>query len=280
MELYMIFILSALSLAIGIIVVVFTIFLYYAFQGNSVTIEAKNYQLKGRLYGKQEKIITGNFVLFLSGWNPGKISITTSNFHAGYYSKKYGAICLTVALRGMGSKGDINKLTRADFLDDVVTAYDFLSKIKGVEKENITIVGESLGGYLACLLSTKRPARKIALRVPTDFPDDGFGDKPHINIVGLLSREWKIQKHSFNESYVLRAINEFKGDLLIVASENDKIVPFQTIENYIDAISNSSNLDYVLIKKADHGLSNPVQQWKYLKILSEWLNRKESEYAN
>lgn len=256
------------------------IFIYYAFKGCSISISADNYILKGRLYGKLSDQKSQIGILFLSGWNPGNMSITTSNYYAGYYSKKYDVICLTVALRGMGSSGDINKLCRADFLSDAILAYDYLTLVDGIDKENIIVVGESFGGYLACILSTRRPLKRLSLRVPTDFANDGFEDLPQIQIAGNNSKDWKLKKHSFDESFALNAIHDFKGDILIIASGKDKIVPKQTIENYLTACSDSSSLKYVLMKHAGHGLFTPNHIWDYLRILSKWIFNKNIAQSN
>jgi len=197
--------------------------------------------------------------------------MTTSSFYAGFISRKPHTICLTVALRGMGSDGDINSLCRADYLEDVVAAYDFLANTTGVDKNNIRVVGESFGGYLACLLSTKRYIKKMALRVPTDFPDEGFSDIPQIRLSGNSSRQWKCKKHACSESYALKAINEFRGSLMMVTSERDHHVPIQTTENYLAAVHDSSKLVYLHMKRATHGMLHPKLQWDYIQKLSKWL---------
>ena len=256
-----------ISLAISIILFA----LYCAFKGKNITIDAKNYKLKGRLYGKAENLKHDSAVLFISGWNPTNKSMTTSNFYAGFISRKPHTICLTVALRGMGSDGDINRLCRADYLEDVVAAYDYLENTAGVSTENIHVVGESFGGYLACLLSTKRKVRKMALRVPTDFSNEGFTDVPQISVDSKLSNKWKSQKHGIAESYALKAINEFKGSLMVVASEKDNFVPYQTTENYLSAVNDSSKLVYRFMKSASHSMFHPKLQWDYIRFLSKWL---------
>jgi len=256
-----------LSICIFIIVIA----LYYAFQGKPVIIDANKYKLNGRLYGKTGIYRHGSAILFLSGWNPTYHSVTTSNFYAGFSARKRNNICLTVSLRGMGTEGDLNKLTRTDFMDDVIAAYDYLANTEGVNKEDIRVVGESFGGYLACILSTLRPVKKMALRVPTDFSNDGFYDIPQIEISGILSNDWKNQKHSFAESYALKAINEYKGCLMMVASEKDNFVPIQTTENYLAAVNDTSKLEYLFMKKASHSMFHPKLQWDYTRKLLNWL---------
>ena len=263
---------QALLILIGVILIIIAlmiaIFIYYVSKGSKVLIDVERYKLKCRLYMKVGNDKQSSAILFLSGWNPGNSSITTSDFYAGFISERQYRVCMTVALRGMGSEGDINNLCRIDFLNDAIAAYDYLANISGVDKQKIFVVGESFGGYLSSILTTKRSVNKLVLRVPTDFPNDGFGDKPQIQIAGNLSIDWKNKKHNYNESFALNAIHEFNNDILIVASGKDKFVPQQTIDNYLSAITSASKLKYVIMKKAGHGLYNPL---KFLKLLNNWM---------
>ena len=258
-----------ITLSVCILIVI--IALYYAFQGKPVTINANNYKLNGRLYGKAGLHKHGSAILFLSGWNPTTRRVTTSNFYAGFSARKRNNICLTVSFRGMGSEGDINVLTRTDFMDDVIAAYDYLANTEGVNKEDIRVVGESFGGYLACILSTLRPVRKMALRVPSDFSNEGFTDIPQIMNAGNFSNDWKNHNHSFAESYSLKAINEYKGCLMMVASGKDNFVPMQTTKNYLAAVNDTSKLEYLFMKKASHSMFHPKLQWDYTRKLLNWL---------
>src|SRR5215470_6116253 len=99
-----------------------------------IAIPGDGYTLKGRVYGKMDAGDPQPAILFLSGWNPGNQSWTTSDIHANYCAWKLNIICMTMALRGMGSLGDIKTLTRADFLVDVIAGYDYLEKNDGVDK--------------------------------------------------------------------------------------------------------------------------------------------------
>jgi uncharacterized protein len=172
----------------------------------------------------------------------------------------------------MGSEGNINNLKRSDFLDDVIAAFDFLSKVEGVDKNLISLVGESFGGYLACIFSSQRPVKDLVLRVPTDFPDTGFEDTPQIELAGHLTREWKMQKHLFKQSYALDALHCFKNNILIVASEYDAYVPLQITKNYLSALLDKNKVEYHLVKGASHAMLNPLKQWKYIMTLYKWLN--------
>ena len=238
-----------------------------------IEINAGNYSLKGRLYGLTDKSSSRPVLIFFGGWNPGRIAWTFSDIYAGLCARKFNFICLTAALRGMGSKGDINMLTRSDFLDDVALVYDFIADHEGVDKERISVVGESFGAYMACLLSSKRSVKNLILRVPTDFPDVGFSETPQKNIAGNLSRDWKMQKHLPEESLALNAVQKFMNNIFIIASENDEFVPHQTIESYLAAASDPKRVEYHLMKNTGHALINPLKQYDFLKLLFEIVHK-------
>lgn len=256
-----------------LLILSFIFYLYfYISKGVKIKIDGDNYTLNGRLYRNNSIEKPCPAILFLSGWNPGKSSFTTSDFYASYLANKHKVTCLTIAFRGMGSDGDINNLNRGDFLNDAIISYDYLVNIPNVDKERIYVFGESFGAYLTCILTNKRNIWKIGLRVPTDFPNDGFNDSPHIEIVGKLSHDWKKTKHNFKESYSLNAIHEYQRDILIVASGRDNLVPKQTIENYKSAITEKVNLKFRYMEKTGHGLFTPKQIICFVKILSEYIN--------
>jgi len=144
--------------------------------------------------------------------------------------------------------------------------------LKELIHNRIGVVGESFGAYLSCNLSKERHLKAIALRVPTDFPNDGFYDKPHKDFVGSLSFDWKSKEHSPKDSFALEAMNSFDGDILIVASEKDDIVPIQTTKNYIASVSNPEKFTYKLVKGARHSMLNPIEQMKYIQLLIQWFD--------
>jgi uncharacterized protein len=236
-----------------------------------LAIPGDGYTLNGRVYGKMGADPPRPAILFLSGWNPGNQSWTTNDIHAVYCAWKLSIVCMTIALRGMGSAGDIKSLTRADFLKDVIAAYDELTQMDGVDQSRISVVGESFGAYMACILSTKRTVKSIALRVPTDFPNEGFEDTPQEKFAGLLSREWKMQEHHFSESRALQGLHDFQGKILLVASERDEFVPYQTTTNYLRAIREPIKVDYSMMKGARHALLNPIKLYNFINFQSEWL---------
>lgn len=70
----------------------------------------------------------------------------------------------------------------------------------------------------------------------------------------------------------MRVCREFTGDVLIVESEHDSVIPHQVIVNYREACVGAKSLTYRLMEGADHGLSNETWHRAYTAILVNWFN--------
>ena len=75
-----------------------------------------------------------------------------------------------------------------------------------------------------------------------------------------------------DESNALRVCREFTGDVLIVESEHDTVIPHQVIVNYREACISAKSLTYRLMEGADHGLSNEAWHRAYTTLLVNWFN--------
>ena len=183
-----------------------------------------------------------------------------------------GCICLTFDLRGhVRTHHYKDTVSREDNLQDVVAAYDVLAAQPGVDTSAIAVVGSSYGGYLAAILTSLRPVRWLALRVPALYKDEDW-DLPK----GKLKQQQALEKYRLQpvraeESVALKACAAFGGDVLLVESEHDSTVPHQVVLNYRDACATAHSLTYRVIQGADHSLSDRRWQQAYPSILLGWL---------
>ena len=116
-----------------------------------------------------------------------------------------------------------------------LAAYDFLAGQRNVDSDSIAVVGSSYGGYLAALLTALRPVKWLALRVPALYKDSEWR-LPKLQLRREQALEqYRLQPVSPDESNALRVCREFTGDVLIVESEHDTVVPHQVIVNYREA---------------------------------------------
>lgn len=182
-----------------------------------------------------------------------------------------GCIGLTLDLRGHArTQPQHDSVTREDNLNDVLAAYDEIVNHPMVDADAIAVVGSSYGGYLAAILTTLRPVRWLALRVPALYKDTGWNvpkTRLHRESDLYAYRRRHIRP---NENRALKACAAFKGDILIVESEHDDTVPHRVIENYLEASKQARSLTYRVIEGADHGLSQEPAQRAYTATLVNW----------
>jgi pimeloyl-ACP methyl ester carboxylesterase len=181
-----------------------------------------------------------------------------------------GCICLTINLRGHGrTEAQRKTITREDSLRDVMAAYDVLAHHSAVDDSAIAVVGSSYGGYLAAILSSLRPVRWLALRVPALYRDEDWA-LPKLQLKNHDLATYRRSPVSPEENRALGAGAAFEGDVLIVESEHDDIVPHAVIENYIAAFKKAHSLTYRVIEGADHALSEEAWQQAYTSHLINW----------
>ncbi|HYG86651.1 MAG TPA: alpha/beta fold hydrolase [Azospirillum sp.] len=181
-----------------------------------------------------------------------------------------GCICLTFDLRGHArTDAQHETVTREDNLRDVIAAYDVLASQRSVDPAAIAVVGSSYGGYLAAILSSLRPVRWLALRVPALYKDADWAlPKRRLDRDELAAYRRVLVNP--DENRALKACAAFEGDVLIVESEHDDIVPHPVITNYRTAFEKAHSLTYRVVEGADHGLSEEPWQQAYTSLLVTW----------
>src|SRR6266700_140199 len=83
-----------------------------------------------------------------------------------------GCMCLTFDLRGHAqTQARHDSVSREENMRDLIAAYDFLAAQRNVDSDSMAVVGSSYGGYLAALLTARRPVNWLALRAPALYKD-------------------------------------------------------------------------------------------------------------
>src|SRR5262245_25563714 len=208
-------------------------------------------------------------VLFVHGWGGDQHQYV---IRAGELAT-LGCVSLTFDLRGHAqTQAQFDTVSREDGMRDVLAAYDFLAAQRNVDSDSIAVVGSSYGGYLAALLTALRPVKWLALRAPGLYKDSEWR-LPKLQ----LRREQALEKYRLqaitpDESNALRVCREFTGDVLIVESQNDTVIPHQVIVNYREACIHAKSLTYRVLEGADHGLSNEAWHRAYTVLLVNWFS--------
>lgn len=207
-------------------------------------------------------------VLFVHGWGGDQ----DQYMERARQATALGCVCLTFDLTGHGrTRDEQQNVTRETNLQDLLAAYDVLVAHPLIDRDAVAVIGSSYGGYLAAILTELRPVRWLGLRVPALYLDEGWNmPKRALHVEhDLVAYRRRIVPSSENRA--LRAAANFGGDVLLVESEHDEIVPHTVIASYLQSFLNAHSLTYRIIEGADHGLSDDPSQRAYTALVVNWL---------
>ncbi len=231
---------------------------------DAVRIHVDGEQIAGTFLEPQAKIPG---VLFIHGWGGSQErDLSRARGLAGL-----GCICLSFDLRGHAETvAQQETVSREHNLRDVLAAYDRLVAHPHVDRSSIAVIGTSYGGYLAAILTSQRPVKWLALRVPALYRDAEW-DKPKRRLDREDLQVYRHVRVPAEDNRALAALTDFRGDVLLVESEHDALVPHETIMSYRAALQKSHSLTHRIIDGADHALSSEACQQAYTTILVNWV---------
>jgi len=234
-------------------------------RANTIDIAVGDKHIAGTLVGP-DTMVPG--VMLVHGWDGSQDQYIAR----AHEIASLGCICLTFDLRGhVRHQEQRETVSREDNLQDVLAAYDVLVGHPAVDPGAIAIIGSSYGGYLAAIVSSMRPVRWLGLRVPALYKDSDWNTPKR----QLSREELNAYRHSEvqpESNRALAACAAFHGDVLIVESEHDLLVPHPVIQNYMTAFAKAQSLTYRTIAGADHALSEKAWQQTYTSLLVNWMS--------
>jgi pimeloyl-ACP methyl ester carboxylesterase len=217
-------------------------------RAKTIDIAVDGKHIAGTLVGP-DTMVPG--VLLVHGWDGSQDQYIAR----AHEIASLGCICLTFDLRGhVRHQSDRDHVTRQDTLRDLLAAYDVLVGHPAVDPGAIAIIGSSYGGYLAAITTALRPVRWLGLRVPALY-QDGDWDVPKYKLNRDALMAFRHTQVAPEGNRALAACSAFRGDVLIVESEHDALVPHAVIKNYLAACAQAQSLTYRTIAGADHALS-------------------------
>jgi esterase/lipase len=220
--------------------------------------------------------IDGNlFIPENEGKNPGVIflhgmtSSETKYIPMAQRLVDVGIAGMTINLRGHGtSEGSLDTLTVFDALIDVRMSYDFFVAQKGIDPERIGICGSSFGALLGIMLADERRVQSLLLRAPALYTDSMM--RMYFN--RLIAHEDTLfhEIANISGSAAIRVISKFSGSVLVVASENDEIIPMPIPYAIYDAATKAKKRAYEVMKGAPHSLKDEKQILGYTNRMIRW----------
>lgn len=164
-----------------------------------------------------------------------------------------GILTLTFDFRGCGeSDGVYEEQTHKNAVEDAKAGLDFLLR-QNVDRERIGICGASFGGYLAAFILPNYNIKSLILRTPAAFSDRFLLSKIK------RDNEYEFFKdiNNWGDSSVYKNVSKFKGPVLVIKAGKDENVPPEVVDEFYNKARASSKRKLLVIKDADHRLSNP-----------------------
>ena len=232
----------------------------------NLAIAVDDEQIAATLITDQPRKVAG--LLFVHGWGASK----EENLAEATSAAQLGCACLIFDLRGHALTAHLQKtVSREQNLRDVIAAYDTLVSRGQLDAAHLGIVGVSYGGYLAAIATLERPTSQLALRAPAIYRDADWHrsklrlhDDPEL----LVYRRRTVPP---SDNRALRACAAFRGDVLMVESEHDTIVPAPVIKSYLGAFTRAHSISHRIISDADHGLTEERHRCGYKELLMSWI---------
>ena len=209
-------------------------------------------------------------VLFIHG-------MTSSN--AGYVEiverlASVGIAGLALSLSGHGqSSGDFDGLSVDELVEDGVEAMKYLLDIPGLDSGRIGLMGTSVGAHICSMISREFPIRSMVLRAPAVYSlETGMMLLPDImESEGTIFADLKDMLASVP---TIKAIWEFKGSLLVIASEKDQVIPDFISRAYVDNALEAKEKNYYTIVGAGHGLSEKIWREDFIDMTVGWFGER------
>lgn len=211
------------------------------------------------------------FVLFSHGFAGSKVGVHRIYERIAHKLALQGIASLRFDYRGCGdSEGDLLDMRFEDHLLDYCTVFENIVDETWIDRENVAILGRSMGGMVATIAQArlKKKLKAICLVSPVYDASPWLGmwssrkDGLGVSFAGeLISLDFLKE---FFHSTVEGSIQKFKKiPFFHVHSEEDDVVPFAQKKLYEKHWQDSKELyTFLHLEKSNHSFSN-IQERKY-----------------
>ncbi|WP_077213404.1 alpha/beta hydrolase family protein [Bacillus dakarensis] len=261
-----------------------------------VTIPWKNKELTGTIHYPNEQsssLAEYPLIIICHGFVGSRIGVDRLFVKAAMELTKDPSIVLRFDYSGCGeSEGVYGQTGLDDFIDQTRSVIDFGEKLSKVDKNQIYLLGHSLGGATAVLTAVRdQRVRNLVIWSAVAKP---FRDI--INIVGVHNIP-SIKKsipvdylgYSFEKKYFeslsmfspLTELHAFSGDVLILHGSGDDEIPVEYSELYYQAFlqRTAGSSERKIIANANHTFSSTAHFNELISATRNWLSSHRKELA-
>lgn len=192
----------------------------------------------------------------------------------------YPGLCDTLIMHGAGqsSRARFTKLRQALFAREISSvAFDFighgdtggdmsdsslacresqaLAVIKQLDMAPKRLIGSSMSGYTVIKLTEQLKVEQLVLLVPGIYTPAAHKVNFGPDFSNIIRR-----KNSWYDTDAFGALKAFTGELVIVAAENDHVIPHRLVNQLYDAASQANRRVLKIIPNATHLNLFPTSQ--------------------
>lgn len=153
---------------------------------------------------------------------------------------------------------------------------DFYALESGLHGGPAVVLGFSFGAYIGAYVAAARPVRGLVLRSPALYPDEDWST-PKEDLDKRDLAAYRQHVHAPSENGALGCCARFEGDVLLVDSEHDQVIPPAVIASYEAAFVRARSVTRYTIKEAEHQLTDPSWQTTYRGVVLDWLKANQFE---
>lgn len=232
----------------------------YHIEKRNITFASDSYVLSGKYVLPKLRKNRGVLIIHGGGRSNKERYIELQDFLAcnGYMSFSYDT-------RGVGeSTGIFCEGTLRNRLVDAQAAYDKLNETF----DKIAVIGCSMGGHVAALLTEKRIVHKLILLYSAAYAIEAEDIELNKKFTDILHRQ-----DSWRTSRTFEIVRNFGENVLMLYGEHEQVIPKEVQLKYRNAVGNRGK--FVVLKNGTHGLlapRNKNQEEAKNRTLEELLN--------
>lgn len=117
---------------------------------------------------------------------------------------------------------------------------------------DLTVVGSSMGGYIACTLIRNYPIDNLILFCPAAYSLKAWDIEFSNGFTEIIRTE-----KSYLNTDIVDILKAYKGKSLFIIGSEDEIIPEEVTELYLASLTNTTQLEKYVIENCPH----PIHRW-------------------
>lgn len=124
-----------------------------------------------------------------------------------------------------------------------------------LESESLAVIGFSMGAYVAAKVATEVGATRLCLAIPAAYAAQAYRAPFGIEFTQILRTP-----RSWESSDAFDLMRDYKGHLLVVSAEEDRIIPSEIPRMYASGGDGRASTVHDVVRHAGHNLSEHYER--------------------